>query len=305
MTRTCLTSLTVVVVAGALVAHNVRAEQRPTEPSLSALLSVAGRYVAEYETSFGALVAQEIYQQSTNQPATSASRSPSQPTRRITTGEVLLFDSGGAGWMIFRDIHVLDNKELTVPTVRMAALASEPTRQLLANAMRATARVSSYMIGEIPRSPATPTAALMYLRPARQGLGVFELDGMKTIDNVGVALLKFSERADARMSTADDSTTTGRFWIDPDTGRVVQTEITIASAAYTTKVEVQYAVRPGVSFPVPVRMFETHRATVTPRGMSSASFGRTGGGSTQTYIDGLATYQGFQRFELKPELIVR
>ena len=239
-------SARIAVFVGMLIALAVtqarpRAAQRAADPAVPDLLAAAGRYVAAYESSFGAVVAEEQYQQSTNGPATTANRAPDGASRRRTSGDMLLFNSGGAGWMAFHDVHVIDNAELPAPKGRLAALAADPTHDALAEAMRATEANETHAIGRIPRAPAIPTAALAYLRAARQPFLLYEFDGMKTVDGVRVAVLKFSQRPHARTTDADDFTITGRFWIEPETGRVVQTVLTITSVDYENNVEVQYA----------------------------------------------------------------
>ena len=292
------------VIVGILIAVTwsqipLLASQRAADPTVAQLLAAAGRYVATYESSFGAVVAEERHQQSTNGPAKPQPGEP--PSRRTSVGNVLMFNSGGAGWMAFRTIDVLDNAELPGPKGRLAALAADPTHERLAEIMRATQAIEWLSIGGIPRAPAIPTAALAYLRASRQPLGVFEFDGMKTVGGVRVGLLKYSQRPAARTTDADDFTITGRFWIEPESGRVVQTEIAITSGTYETKVEVQYASQPGVGFWVPVRMFEQHTIDLdSPSGANNAR----GGASTKAYADGLSTYQSFRRFDLKPALLI-
>ena len=276
-----------------------RAAQRAADPTVAQLLAAAGRYVATYESSFGAVVAEERHQQSTNGPAKPQPGEP--PSRRASIGDVLMFNSGGAGWMAFRTLDVLDNAELPGAKRRLDALAADPTPGALAEIMRSTQAIEWLAIGGIPRAPAIPTAGLAYLRASRQPLGIFEFDGMKTIDGVRVGLLKYIQRPAARTTDADDFAITGRFWIEPESGRVVQTELTITSATYENKVEVQYASRPGIDFWVPVRMFEQHTIELeSPSGANNAR----GGALTKAYADGLSTYQSFRRFDLKPALVI-
>jgi hypothetical protein len=295
-------AVTVILSALALMPERPRAAQRVADPMLADVLAAAGRYVANYESSFGVVVAEERYQQSTNGPATTANRAPNGASRRMTLGDVLLFNSGGAGWMAFRDVRVVDNAPIGAENSRLPDLATNPSRERLADAMRTTEASAKYAIGAIPRGPAIPTAALADLRASRQMFFRFDLEGMKTIDGVRVAVIKFTQRPHARTTDADDFAVTGRFWIEPDSGRVVQTHITIASEAYENNVEVLYASRPGVPLWVPIRMFESY--TVALEGIGGVG-GRVGAGSTQAYVDGLSTYSGFQRFDLKPALIIK
>lgn len=290
-----------IVAALSMAFGRPQASQRAADPTVPQLLAAAGRYVAGYESSFGAMVAQERYQQSTNGPANSRYG----VTRRETTGDMLLFNSatgsGGAGWMALHDIQTMDTKPFPSEPGRLAALAANPARETLADAMRISAMTETYAIGNWPHTPPIPTGALIYLRAARQPFGVFEFDSMKTVGDVRVAVLKFSERPHARMTDADDFTTTGRFWIEPETGRVVQTELSLSSVTYTSKIEVQYASAPGMELWMPVGMFDQYNVTQ----LVQTSGGRIGGAAVTAYVDRLATYQGFQRFELKPGLLVR
>jgi hypothetical protein len=282
-----------VVVALAFGSDRTRAFQRQPELSVPELLAAAGRYVAKYESSFGAVVAEERNLQSIG------------GTRRATTGDILLFnssnESGGAGWMAFRDVQTLDTQPFPSQPGRLAALAANPTRETLIEAMRVTAVRDSLTIGSLPRTAAIPTTALTYLRAAKQPFSTFEFDGLKTIGDGQAAVVKFTERPRARMTDADDFTTSGRFWIDPASGRVLQTELSVTSTIYNGKVEVQYSSIAGMDLWMPVRMFEQHSAS-TP--LTSPS-GRFSGGATSAYADGLATYQSFQRFDLKPGLTIK
>jgi hypothetical protein len=287
------------------------ASQRAADPSASQLLATAGRYVAAYESSFGAVVAQERYRQSTNGPANSRT----SVSRRESTGDILLFnsgaESGGAGWMAFREFQTMDNKPLPSQPGRLAALAANPTRDALAEVMRVNALSGGYTIGDVatsattignlPRAPAIPTAALVYLRSARQTFSTFELDGMKTTGDAHVAALKFTEHPRARMADADDFTIAGRFLIEPDTGRVVHSELTVTSTIFKAKIEVDYASAGGTVLWMPVRLFEQYTWSLPARMVGS----RTSGVAPPAYVDGLATYQGFQRFELKPGLSIK
>jgi len=279
-----------------------RAAQRAADPTAPQLLAAAGRYVAGYESSFGAIVAEERCLQFTNGADTTTNRVANRASRRVTSGDVLLFNSGGAGWMAFRDAHVVDNVELPVAKGRLAAVAVNPTREALADVMGATEANEQYAIGTMARAPAIPTAALMYLRALQQPFGVFEFEGMKSVDGIRAAVLKFSQRPHARTTDADDFTITGRFWIEPETGRVVQTVLTITSDEYENNVEVQYASRPGIDVWVPIRMLESYTATVPLLGALGS---RAGGGATRAYADALSTFQAFQRFDLKPGLVIK
>ena len=86
----------------------------------------------------------------------------------------------------------------------------------------------------------------------------FSFDGMKTVDRIRVAQLTFKEEAMPRViKSLDDAAAEGKFWIEPSTGRVVQTEFFLKSAGNSIKTTVHYASQPKISIWVPVKMEET------------------------------------------------
>ena len=57
------------LVALALAPDRPRAAQRAVDPTVPRLLAASGRYIADYESSFRAVIAEERYEQATNGPA--------------------------------------------------------------------------------------------------------------------------------------------------------------------------------------------------------------------------------------------
>jgi hypothetical protein len=276
--------------AGAMSAQN-------PDPTVPQLLTAAGGYITEYERTFAVIVAEERYEQSTNAPT--ASTAPSTAIRRrATTSEFVMFNSGGGGWMVFRDVLAVDVTPVAEPG-RLLKLVANPTPDTLAEAMRTTAASKRYNIGLVVRGVTVPTGTLAYLRRENQSQSTFELEGMKTIEKEDMAVLKFKATSD--VGAPDETVTTGRFWIEPKSGRVVRTELTQTSPTNEAKVEVQYASQPGISAWVPVRMFEQYDVATPVR---AATNSRTSG-PTSTHFDGLSTYRNFRQFEAKPGLIIK
>jgi hypothetical protein len=285
--------LLTVVIAG--LATVGAADRQTANPSLAQLLAAAGTYVAAYEKAFGAIVSEETYDQTGNaRVATGPGRQ-----RRVTTSELLTFNTGGSGWMVFRDVLDVDGKPVAGERGRLATVAADPSREALADAMRRTAASARYHIGLVARTITVPTAALTYLRRENQPHSTFAFDGMKTIGKLSVALVTFAA-TDEQPATDDATTTKGRAWIEPESGRIVRSEISQTSKNCTAKVEVEYAAEPGIDVWVPVRMFEQYDV-VMPAG---AVQGR-GGQAVSAHVDGLATYRNFRQFALKAGLMIR
>jgi len=279
-------------IAAVCVARPRALATQSADPALSDVLSAAARYVSDYEKSFGAIAADERYVQTANSIAL-----PTASKREMNCA-VLMFNTGEAGWMAFREVMRVDTKQLSDDSGRLAALAANPTREALVRAMQTTETSRSYVLGPLARPFAVPPSALVFLRAAQQSRSTFELDGFKTVGKLRAALVKFGERPAGQMiATGEQSTTSGRFWIEPGTGRVVQTELTIATGGYQARTEVDYASQPGLEIWVPVRLIE--QFTVTAGGAAH------GLAPTTAYTDGLSTYSNFKKFDAKPLLLIR
>jgi len=278
-----------VIVAGVASVHATSRQDK--DPQLSTLLTVAGTYVAEYERAFAAIVSEEVYEQTDNYPTGGG------PKRRVTASETLTFNAGGSGWMVFRNVLDVDGTPAGSQAGRLEAVAVDPSQQALSEAMRLTAESARYNLGAMKRPITVPTAALTYLRRENQPQSTFAFDGMKTVAKLSAALVTFTVTED-QPATDDATTTTGRMWIEPESGRVVRSELAHTSRNVVAKVEVQYAAaEPPVAVWVPVRMFEQYDVIMT----SQAVQGR-GGRAVSAHVDGLATYRDCRQFELKAGL---
>jgi hypothetical protein len=88
----------------AATAPRVRAEQATdVEP----LLRLAGGYVARYERSLSAVVAQEDYQQFLMTPQMAGRVGA---LNRKTRAYLLVYDAGPLGWLSFRDVFEVDGR---------------------------------------------------------------------------------------------------------------------------------------------------------------------------------------------------
>ena len=92
----------------------------------------------------------------------------------------------------------------------------------------------------------------------------------------------------------DNAAATGRFWIEPASGRVVQTEISLEAPRYRAKVAVTYADQPKIALWVPIRMLEDY-----------SEFNNAWNLQQPATINARAEYQNFRRYETLGRLIVK
>jgi hypothetical protein len=84
-------------------------------------------------------------------------------------------------------------------------------------------------------------------------------EGLKTIDGAKAVLLSFRDAPGGHVVPFAVSTVNGRFWIEPASGRVLQTELEfIMLAVYRAKITVRYGHDKTLDTDVPVSMIDEY-----------------------------------------------
>ena len=164
-----------------------------------------------------------------------------------------------------------------------------------------------FNIGPIFRNLNAPTMALQLLTAMDQPRSSFTLRGEQEVGGVAAWIVDFQERDAPALIQGqghEDLFAHGTFWIEPATGRVVQTELRTIDQALiplgaqgavpaelTTQAVVGYAADPELDLWVPARMTETYR-------LDEVLPGRQAGLHRKIEIQSEATYSNFRRFEV-------
>lgn len=181
---------------------------------------------------------------------------------------------------------------------RLLTLLQEPkTESVQAQAAAIADESVSHYINPSLRSLDTPTLALAYLQRQNQEHSEFRLGSARMTGGVHVAIVRFKARETAQvMPLPEDSTTTGRFWVDVATGTVRQTELIVNNKAFTFKATTKYAADPALGLWVPVEVIQHVDLRVEGTGalsdMGAACGGGTGG---RLSLEGRARYSKFRR----------
>lgn len=245
-----------------------------------ALLARAAAYLQSYERAFSVVVSEESYLQEmrverplTTRPVNTAQLPPEEVTRTLHS-DVLQASIGSSEWVAFRDVYNVNGKPVRDRDERLQTLfvdapgqgVDAPTQtQRLDQARRILAESSRYNLGSLQRDINVPTMALMYLRGANQSRSQFKIDGRKEIDGVSAVILEFKERVTPTITRSGnaDLPATGRFWIEPQSGRVLRTEISIADRRAGAKITVTYGAVPKLTVWVPILMSEEYTGVET------------------------------------------
>jgi hypothetical protein len=248
--------------------------------SLRDLLQRAGKYIAGYESEVSAIVADENYLQR-------FIVEPSTEVRHLRSDFLTIRDEA-VGWIGFRDVYEVDGRAVRDRTDRLAKLFIEPHPDSRSQANRIAEESARFNIaGQVPRTINTPLLALQFVRSENQGRSTFTDAGRKISRGSEVRMVDFQERATPRIIwTVDGAAARGRFWIEPESGRITETELFVNTALDTgprrrvvsARIHVAYAEEQQLHLSMPVSMDETYQGV--------------------GLIDGHATYSNLRRFNV-------
>lgn len=283
------------VISGCVIGMTVAVASAQESP-LASVLMLAGTYVREYQQQLMGIVAEETYIQAEYTGSFGAAR------RRALKSDVLLVRPSGADqFVLLRDVFEVDGNAVRDREERLAKLFLEasPTAEIqVQNIMTESAR---YNIGPITRTVNVPTLALTVLDPRYQGRFRFERTSARTprteddrvfrLPNAGerfavsstafvVAFRETTTPTLIRTTNNRDLPIGGRLWIEPNSGRVLMTELTADDGRVSAIVDVRYDLEPKSQLLVPAAMREIYEAS----------------GFT---VEGSATYGAVRRFAVQ------
>jgi len=315
--------LTIVSTAMLLAASGAAAQE--IAPDLEEVLRRAGEYFVDYERQFSSIVAEERYVQElrpgappagTRVPETAtlsaalpgSGERPSQqlgwnpmtalnfgnfnPTlpleRRQLLSDYLLVAVEKEVWFAYRDIREVNGSELAGRENRVMKLVASPSADALDQMRRLADESARYNIGSVRRTFNLPTLALLFLHPEDQHRLTFTKADETEVEGMKLWVVRYRETERPTMihnERGDDVPTTGRYWIEPDTGRVVQTELEVTDLRYDVRGVVVVAYRPdekiGLWMPVEMRERYDHPFRI------------------DNYTDCLAVYSNFRQFKVE------
>jgi hypothetical protein len=279
----------VVVACLAMTGHASQA------PSLDQVLKAGAVYIAEYEKAFSAVVSEEVYTQRVIGEIARAGRE-----ERTLKSDLLLMQVRDAGWVTFRDVFEVDGHKVRDRSDRLVSLILKPPADASEQVTRIAEEGARFNLGPIARTLNTPALALMFLRGPAQERSRFRLARVTTIDGQRLAEVEFVETAVPRMvRTVDEAPASGRFWLAPESGRVVRTELTMVSGGSRLKILVTYRMQERIGLLAPVTMEESYELG---GGGTIASTAFVAGGSR---IEGSATYTNFRMFNVDTATIIK
>jgi formylglycine-generating enzyme required for sulfatase activity len=283
----CRAALTVTAVALSVVTISAQ-----SPPPIDVILARAGRYVASFVEGFSSVVAEEHYVQDTlgNLPSVALGGRSSiqvgvQSRHRELKADFLLVKIGPADWLPFRDVFEVDGAAVRDREQRLQKLFVQAKADALAQAAQITNESTRYNIGALQRTINTPILALTYLGPDSQDRFKFSLGKRDPAAGDNVWIVEYRETArptQVRGLRNLDIPSSGRFWIDVNTGRVVRTELALDTQGVRARLTASFRVDERFQLDVPFEMREQYFLD-------------------RSQVTGTATYTRFRRFDVNAD----
>ena len=260
------------------------------EPTLFDMLKRTTTYVDELLTQLTGTVSEERYEQRTRTPGV---RGGSVLERTLLSDFLIVTPEGAKRHYGFRDVFEVDGKLVRDRKERLISLFLSPTitsERQIEGILRESAR---YNLGEVDRTINHPTLALLYLSSGYKSRFEFERETDDTSpslrmdesdlppDTWVIAYEEVFPITVIRGGRSGRVPSTGRFWIEQATGRVLITELVLQSQQWDSIIVARYGPNEAMGHFVPVEMREGY-----DRRRSTAR------------IDGSATYSRFRRFRV-------
>lgn len=261
---------------------SLRAQQPDLDNSVPALVSRLGKYVDQYEQDLAAVVSEEVYLQQTT------TLNGMFGEKRELKSDFLLSKAGDMGWVAFRDVFEVDGKKVRDRSDRLVNLFLKPTGDSKEQVRQIVNESSRLNVGWVNRNINVPTMVLQFAKSAEQYRSEFKRGDTSEVEGIEAREIRFQEKKLPRViGTRDGAAAQGRFWIEEATGRVVKTELRIATGNTNATIGVVYRFQPKLKLWLPMLMNERY---ATPR---------------QPVITGRAIYQNFRQFNVLVDQIIK
>ncbi|HAK55508.1 MAG TPA: hypothetical protein DCP38_08500 [Acidobacteria bacterium] len=265
--------------------------------SLETVLGRAAAYVEDYRRILGGVIAKEAYLQEYSDSS------------RRTLSDLLLFSSPELSqpWLAFLDVLSVDGVPVADREARLRDLLRETPEVSAERWERLVAESARFNIGPIFRNVNAPTMALQFLTSGDQPRSSFDAAGEDPVEGTTAWMVDFQERTGPALIRGREGRELfahGRVWIEPETGRVMQTDLRTIDqtliplgaqgavpAELSTRVVVVYADDQGLGISVPTRMTEIYR-------LDEVLPSRSAGLHRKIEIHGEAVYSNYRRFEV-------
>lgn len=262
------------------------------EPTLDTVLGRAAAYVTNYQVKLAGIVAEEHYRQNVIATERRGSNRTTRQFRELRSDLLLVRAGSAETWLQFRDVFEVDRKPIRDRDQRLFKLFVGASADATTQAAAIQEESSRYNIGPVIRTINVPVLALLFFDRVNQPRFVYQRGkagnvkqyaGMAAADSVWMIEYREVQGSTLVRGARDrDIPSHGRIWIDGATGRLLRTELISQDTAIRASIDVTYRAEAGLDLLVPSEMREQYNVR-----------------STDTRIDGRATYSRFRQFKVE------
>jgi len=273
------------------------------QPTLAQVMDRAARYIAEFEQRLSGIVAEEQYVQEVKFPKDAPSLY--DQSRQLTSDLLLIRPDGGKDWLQFRDVFAVDGQPVRDRQERLTEIFLSPNSSTYSQTVAILFESARYNIGSLERTMNVPLLPLRFLEAANQQRFKFSRSRRAAPDaatlelpappghfrvGIDVWVIEFKERARPTLIRTRDSIyhgalrdlpASGRFWIEPETGRVLMSEMILEPHGARGVITVNYQSEPLLGLLVPTEMRERYDRL-----------------RDKSVIEGFASYGRFRQFQV-------
>jgi hypothetical protein len=237
---------------------------RAGEVDVRQAVTTTQRYLAKWEATLIALVADEQYQQEVTglRGWGGATRGTRDARRRLTSEVLLVRAPADNAWLSFRDVMAVDGAAVHDRQRRFDDLFAGPVANIFSSANLIGQEGARYNLGPF-RTINTPTAPLVFLTNPYAASTEWKLEGAR-LEGRRAWLLRYIQRKPPfAVNTFGKRTDplTGRFWVEPETGRILQGELVVKGGGIAAKVLIKYAQVKTIASWAPIRMEESYESS--------------------------------------------
>lgn len=231
-------------------------QSTPQTTTIDEVMDRATAYAAQYEEQLTSIIADETYDQTATVSRFRQNGTLYSDIRKRRLQADFLITTVDNSHVAIRNVHQVDG--MTIESASSISIESKDSiPELLAESSR-------FNIG-IQRNFNLPTFALEVLRNGNRKRFHFDRAGEEEINRVHVWKIAFNEvtgPALVRNLSGADFLSSGTLWIEPDSGRVLRTEMrsegVSAGSPLTVTAYVTYTSSADLGFLVPVTMVENY-----------------------------------------------
>ena len=239
------------------------------KPSLEDVLKKGTQYVTAYAPRVSGVTLDELFL------LIEVGGGRMAPPSRISSDVVLI--NVNSGLVALRDVYAIDTKPVRTREPRITSILTNPTVSGWQVAQSYAQQNQIYLRANVIVQVSEPTQVLQFLTDAMHDKVTYKLEGQKRIDGVQTIALSFKEPT-ARdkvyvLGTRGNAASSGRFWLDPATGAVHQTEFWIESPSESARLTTVYARDTKLDLLLPASMHGTYQWREASHGPTNMGVG--------------------------------